>query len=429
VAGLSRIDGGYLVSVIDAAGVRRFFRLAGVFREQAETFRAHVAALRRAIITGSPLPPATEAWLASLPESYRARLRACGLAPQAVARGDLTISQLVERYIADRPDAAAGTITNLRWAGELATGVLGDVQIGQINEADGQRLLSTLRMRFAEATAVRVVKRLREFLGAAVKAKVLAENSLGSMRLPHVSNRTRDHYISADDAARVLAACPDGRWRLLFALARWGGLRVPSEAFGLTWADVNWAEGRMKVHSPKTARHESGERLVPIFGELGPHLQRAFDDAPAGELKVLGAMACIRSGNVRTQMGRIIEQAGLAAWPKIFQNLRATRATELRRIGFPAETVNAWLGHAQAIAEQHYVQIAPADWQRAAALAASATPAQHLQSPPAAGAQRGRNTQPGKQRNLPAVGGNSRHAANEPNPRPQRQKHKKGRPE
>jgi len=35
------------------------------------------------------------------------------------------------------------------------------------------------------------------------------------------------------------------------------------------------------------------------------------------------------STNLRTQFGRIIEKAGLKPWPKLFQNLRSTRQTEL----------------------------------------------------------------------------------------------------
>lgn len=33
--------------------------------------------------------------------------------------------------------------------------------------------------------------------------------------------------------------------------------------------------------------------------------------------------------NLRTQLQRILKRAGLTAWPKLWQNLRATRATEL----------------------------------------------------------------------------------------------------
>jgi integrase len=49
----------------------------------------------------------------------------------------------------------------------------------------------------------------------------------------------RRAYVSIADAERVIAHCPNVWWRLLAALARFGGLRVPSEAFSLAWGDVD----------------------------------------------------------------------------------------------------------------------------------------------------------------------------------------------
>ena len=68
----------------------------------------------------------------------------------------------------------------------------------------------------------------------------------------HVRQRAGDPserraYVPVSDAERVLEYCPNHLWRLLVALARFGGLRIPSEAFPLTWGDVNWERGRLSV--------------------------------------------------------------------------------------------------------------------------------------------------------------------------------------
>lgn len=47
----------------------------------------------------------------------------------------------------------------------------------------------------------------------------------------------------------MLDACPDAQWRLLFSWAALGGLRIPSKALALTWADVNWEENKILVRS------------------------------------------------------------------------------------------------------------------------------------------------------------------------------------
>ncbi len=71
-----------------------------------------------------------------------------------------------------------------------------------------------------------------------------------------------------------MAACPDDQWRLIFALARYGGLRIPSEIQKLQWADIDWEKSRFTVYSPKTEHVDGkGTRQVPLFPELRPYLE------------------------------------------------------------------------------------------------------------------------------------------------------------
>src|SRR5690606_26520082 len=104
-----------------------------------------------------------------------------------------------------------------------------------------------------------------------------------------------DHFIDRTTAAKVLDACPDAQWRLLFALSRFGGLRCPSEHLALTWADINWADGRMRVRSAKTEHHDGkGERWIPLFPELRPYLEAVWDATEPGSRYVITRY---RSGN------------------------------------------------------------------------------------------------------------------------------------
>ena len=86
----------------------------------------------------------------------------------------------------------------------------------------------------------------------------------------------------------MLEACPDNEWRLLVVLARYGGLRIPSELVGLTWDDVDWDRGVMRISVPKK-EHLPGQetREVPIFPEIRPHLLQAAEDASEGSTHVI----------------------------------------------------------------------------------------------------------------------------------------------
>jgi len=150
----------------------------------------------------------------------------------------------------------------------------------------------------------------------------------------------------------------------------------------LSWADVNWERRRFVVKSPKTARHEGkAERVVPIFAELEPFFLDAFEAAPGGDVH-----CCPQFRNAaqmyRKVLLKAIEAAAVKKWPKLFQNLRASRATELFT-QFPAHVAGSWLGHSPQIALKHYLQTPEEYFDRATGLEsgpekAAQNPAQYM---------------------------------------------------
>ena len=183
--------------------------------------------------------------------------------------------------------------------------------------------------------------------------------------------------MSRELANEVIEACPDSQWKLLFALSRYGGLRCPSEHLGLRWSDIDWENGRIVVRSPKTEHHEGKEhRVMPLFPELRPYLEAVRDEANPGMDVPFSDPIITRyrdvNANLRTQLLRIIGKAGLNPWPKLFQNLRATRQTELQE-QFPTHVVCAWLGNSPRIAEKHYLQVTDQHFAEAAQFCAQYT--------------------------------------------------------
>src|ERR1051326_8665510 len=65
------------------------------------------------------------------------------------------------------------------------------------------------------------------------------------------------------------------------------------------------------------------------------------------------------------RMAKIIRRAGLSPWPKLFQNLRASRETELAAV-YPLHVVCAWIGNSTLVAQTHYLQVTDDDFRRAA---------------------------------------------------------------
>ena len=189
--------------------------------------------------------------------------------------------------------------------------------------------------------------------------------------------RENARYVTPDDIARIIEACPTTQWKLLFGLARYAGLRIPSETRGLHWEHVDWEKGRMLIHSPKTEHHPGQEsRLVPIDPRLLPLLQDAFEIAQEGDLKVLDMNA--KNPNSR-KFGKIVKQAGVEPWISAFQTLRASREIEWAT-EYPGYAASHWLGHSEAVSHRHYTTVVPDElFSRAAGREekAAQNPAQH----------------------------------------------------
>lgn len=124
------------------------------------------------------------------------------------------------------------------------------------------------------------------------------------------------------------------------------------------WEDIDLANNRMVVRSNKTPPIRS----CPIFPELRQHLLRARAFAPDGAVYVQTRYG--HDANILTTLKMMVLGAGLTPWPKLMQNLRATRETELLA-NYPAKDVTSWLGNSPEVANKHYAMVMQASFDRA----------------------------------------------------------------
>ena len=343
------------IQFVGADGKRRSIRLGKVNKRQAEAVKVKVEDLAASAITNHPAGDETSRWVATLDDELRDKLAAVGLL-EPTAR--VTLKAFIDDYIQGRTDIKVRTRLVMQHTRRNMVDFFGpgkpirDITPG---DADDWRL-HLLRQGLADNTARRRCGIAKQFFKAAVRKRLIIENPFLDLPASVLANNARFHFISREDAQKVLDACPDAQWRLLFALSRYGGLRCPSELLGLRWVDVDWARNRVTVRSPKTEHHHGHEsRQVPLFPELLPYLQEAFDQAKPGAEFIITRYRDSNS-NLRTQLNRIIQKAGLTPWPKLFQNLRSTRETELAE-SFPMHVVCSWIGNSQPVAAKHYLQV------------------------------------------------------------------------
>jgi len=359
----------------DIDGKRQTIRLGKIPKQRANSIKQKVEDLVSARITGHAPTDETSRWLTNLDAKIADRLALLGLTSK---RQSSTLAKFIDGYIENRGDVKSTTATVYGHTRRNLVEHFGaDKPLRDITpgDADEWRLGLINGEELAENTVRRRSGIAKQFFTAAQRKGLVENNPFADLKAAVQANHKRFHFVSVEDSQKVLDACPDAEWRLLFALSRYGGLRCPSEHLKLELSDINWAENRLRVPSPKTEHHTGGEsRLIPIFPELRPYLEEVFDAAEPGQQYLITRYRS-KNSNLRTQLLRIIKKAGIDPWPKLFQNLRSTRETELAE-SFPLHVVCAWIGNTQAVAAKHYLQVTDDHFEKAAQKAAQHTPAQ-----------------------------------------------------
>jgi integrase len=381
-----RGNGRWFLRFIVPDGRRRTIALGTTSERQASQHKLHIENLLAAQENGLVPDPKTVDWLAGLSEKLRSRLEAVGLLSKPEATKQAILAAWIDRYTAMKASKKGSTHLVYGHTRRCLVEYFGaDKPLTDITAFNAEEwrtwLAEHVRKRDGKVEIVKLGKNTvnrrcgiaKQFFAGAVQARVITANPFDGMAgISKQVNTERFHFVSRTDAQKVLDACPDAQWRLLFALSRYGGLRCPSEHLGLRWCDVRLAEGRMTVRSPKTEHHEGREsREVPIFNELRRYLEDVLELAESGTFWVITRYRQIpqqgkSSGpNLRTQLLRILDRAGVKPWPKLFQNLRSTRQTELAE-QFPAHVVCAWMGNSRDVAREHYLQVTDEHFAKAA---------------------------------------------------------------
>jgi|694.fasta_scaffold05620_1 integrase len=310
--------------------------------------------------------------------------------PEAIRANAPCLGDFLAGYIEMRKGLKLWTIKNMKTAGNLLIAFFGkDKKVSEITPADGETFFHHLTGKgYAKATISRAMRRAITFFKFAQKSQFVLDNPFQGIKLPKQTNKSRMAFIDRTTIDKLLDQCPDTFWRLVISLARYGGLRIPSELLGLTWDCVDWAAGKLKVTSPKTEHNEGGEfRWIPLFPEIKIYLEEAWEAAAEGEKHIFPALRD-QGVNLRQGLSRIIEKAGLPQWPKLFTNLRSSRATELAN-RFPQRAISDWLGaaslslggesqnalaesasimgHTPKVSHEHYQQTLDIHWQMACA--------------------------------------------------------------
>ena len=366
-------------------GRRPAIRLGKCSQRTAEGIKYRVEQLLEALHYKHPVEGELAQWVTNLEPRLAKRLARVGLIPNPETKPLATLGPFLQTWLAARKgDYKPASLIAWGQVIKALTGLLGaDCPLVDVTPDKAEAFRQSMLAAGLRATTIhKRLQHARMFFVHAMRQEVVDANPFEFVRHRPGDASERRAYVPAADVQRAIEHAPNGTWKLLIALSRFAGLRVPSEALSLRWQDVDWGSGRLTVPSPKT-EHLAGRsyRVIPLFPAVRPFLEAAWDEAPEGAEYVMPeeyrrraqGPAGWKNANLRTTFKKIVRRAGLEPWTRLWHSMRASCETDLAR-QFPLAVVAKWLGNTQAVAMRHYVDVTDADFERA--IIGDAQPAQ-----------------------------------------------------
>ena len=344
---------GYRVQVF-IRGVRRKLWLGNVPAPAAKLIAEHLERLKVAVETATPAPAETTRWARACSQRIRKQLANWGLIELGTSSESIprTVGGFSQHYIDSRTDLKPRSLSRFRNVRRhLLAQWPAHTTLSAITPGDCDQFARLTRAQHKPSHAGKLLSDCRQLFKSAQRYHLIDSNPFADVSCSAPHDTTRESYIPAADAQRLIALA-NPQLAALIAAARFAGLRVPSEPLALQHSHINWEENRFTVTDIKRAT----VRSVPIFTEFRPHLLHLLEFIPDGSTFIFVRARSSAATQWRDQLEKLIVLAGLKQWPKLWQNLRASCRTDLES-RFPGFVVDQWLGHSSKIGKKHYTRV------------------------------------------------------------------------
>jgi integrase len=349
---------------------RHTIRLGAASERDARIFQLFLDRLIDARRFGQPIEPEIVAWLGRIDRKLHRGLLTAGLVEE---RGPSTVGELVaahERRLIAR-EREESTLVNARVLyGNLKRHFGEACQISSIT-LDAADAFRTWLLTFGKkdgtglmpSTVTNRCRRARAVFAYAIKNGWLVANPFRELGQGSEANAARNVYISRELFERILNATKDVEFRMLLAMARYAGLRSPSEVTKLQWSTIDLEIDVFTAKAPKTKRHEGREqREIPIFPELKARILEAKAHAVG---PMMFPRHQITAAAITSKFTRVLRTIDESLWAKPFVNLRASCEHDWLST-YKIHEVAAWMGHSPETMLKHYNRVVKEQQVRAA---------------------------------------------------------------
>ena len=338
----------------------------------AESLRSLVQSLEEYRNLGQAPPQELVARAETYPTRVTNQLAKGNLIPQAAATG-MTVQQLCDAWMTKKRQEtdATSTINNHRRECDRLVELFGDRPVRSLKPSDAVTWIDHRSPQLASRYQFgRNYSNVRTIFQYAIKLKEISTNPFpkGLVKKPVRGDVRQHEYVTPETVKQVLGILPSNTWRLIFCLARYGGLRADSEFRTLQWKDVDFEAKTFEFWSPK----DKATRRVPIFPELKPFMvaeRKAFPDRknimPMQVKKGVVINQIVTKNWMDSGLRRILKRADIPLWPSLWQSLRVSAINDRVRAGDPLPFLNAVFGNSEDVRRLYYDMTLESDYERA----------------------------------------------------------------
>ena len=358
---------------------RKTLTLGHVSKQDANLFAANIDKLVSHKKRYDTTPIELESWIGSLSQTHRQQLSDLNLIDKFDS--SLTVGGLIDAFLADYRNSGKTPLTVKQFETAMRVRVPRKLKQQLVSFLSPQPLSSKpnaeaifsdqakaifrdaeswQRNHYAKSTWSRTNGRLREVGSWAIGRGICDHNLFALMPRPGEVNADRNQHVEHETVIDVMDFCLDSDTRLVFALGRFAGLRLPSEARTIKRSDVDFEKRQLRILDSKKKEY----RTMPLFDEVQSAIEHHLASTPPSRWLMSDRFRGSSDANNYGLMHEAVCRSPHQPWVKLRQNLRSSCENDLLQI-FEERLVTLWLGHTIKVSRRHYQKQKDSDILRA----------------------------------------------------------------
>ncbi|MGO9298012.1 MAG: tyrosine-type recombinase/integrase [Streptosporangiaceae bacterium] len=227
------------------------------------------------------------------------------------ARRDVTVEAIMRDLLANPPATWRARTTfqvNTDLAGRIIKG-LGKSRVATLTPGDVERFLRGMA---GEGLATATISATRGLLAKAIRRaqrdNLVGRNVAELAETPR-GKRAKSRSMNREQIEALFASDLTAWWRAYCTVGILCGLR-PGELLGLTWQDIDFAAGLIRVRHCLKANDAPDGATVLVLEDLKTERSKRTLQLPARAVEVLKALKAVQAAD-RLRLGRFYEDRGL----------------------------------------------------------------------------------------------------------------------